>query len=434
MDEFAARRRRLLEAIEGAQGVAVFFSAPPTIRNNDVLHEYRQDSDFFYLTGFREPEAVLVLAPRHPTHKQILFVRPRDAEKEAWDGPRVGVEGAVSMLGADQAHPIAELAARLPAYLTGHHRLYHRLGKDRRADDLLLDAIARIRGRGRAPEVWPTEIVDTATVLHEMRARKSAQEIARMRRAAEITRDGHLAAMRLAAPGRHEYEIEASIREVFRRNGAERLAYPPIVGSGPNATVVHYRANSRRMEDGDLVLVDAGCEHDYYASDVTRTFPVSGTFSAPQRRIYEIVLDAQSAAVDAVERGATVDAIHAVALRRTVEGLVGLGLLQGEVDALIESKAYRPFFVHRTSHWLGMDVHDVGLYYLGGEPRPLEEGMVLTVEPGVYIRADEASVPEEYRGIGIRIEDDVLVTEAGRRVLTEDIPRSVADVERACRA
>jgi Xaa-Pro aminopeptidase len=431
MDLFAGRRRRLLEALQGA---AIFFSAPPTIRNNDVLNEYRQDSDFFYLTGFREPEAVLLLAPAHPKHKQILFLRPRDAEKEAWDGPRAGVEGAVSLLGADVAHPIGELTKRLPEYLAGNQRLYHRLGKERGADELVLDAIARLRGRGRSPEIWPTEIVDPATVLHEMRAIKSAEEIARMQRAAEITRDAHVGAMRLAAPGRHEYEIEALIRETFRRNGAERLAYPPIVGSGPNATVIHYRANNRRIEEGDLVLIDAGCEHEYYASDVTRTFPAGGTFSRPQRAIYEIVLDAQTAAIEAVKPGATLEAIHDAAIGQVVSGLVDLGLLQGEVDELIGSKAHRKLYVHRTSHWLGMDVHDVGLYYSGGKPRPLEEGMVLTVEPGLYLRGDDSTLPEEYRGIGVRIEDDVLVTRGGARVLTADIPKTVDDVERACRA
>jgi Xaa-Pro aminopeptidase len=431
MSVFAERRRRLLETLEG---VAVFFAAPSAIRNNDVLHEYRQDSDLFYLTGFREPEAVLVLAPAHPKHKQILFVRPRDAEHEVWDGARAGVEGAVSTFGADIAHPIGELAARLPDYVAGNQRLYHRLGKERSADDLVLAAIAKVRGRGRSPEQWPTAIVDPATVLHEMRARKGDEEIAAMRRAAEITRDAHVGAMRLGRPGRYEYELEASIREAFRRNGSERLAYPPIVGSGPNAIVLHYRANDRRIGEGELVLVDAGCELDYYACDVTRTFPASGTFSRPQREIYEVVLAAQRAAIEAVRPGATVDDIHAVAIRRIVTGLVGLGLLRGEVDALVASKAYRSFYMHRTSHFIGMDVHDVGLYYTGGKPRPLEEGMTLTVEPGVYVRPDEASVPEAYRGLGVRIEDCVLVTPDGCRVLTEDIPREAAEVERACRA
>ncbi|MFO0758372.1 MAG: aminopeptidase P N-terminal domain-containing protein [Byssovorax sp.] len=432
MEPFLARRRRLLEAIDGA---AIFFAAPWALRTNDVRHEYRQDSDLFYLTGFREPEAVLVLAPKHADHKQILFVRPRDPENAVWDGPRAGVEGAVERFGADIAHPIGELAARLPEYLRGHQRLYHALGKSRSADDRVIEAIARVRGKGRSASIWPTEIVDPAVVLHEMRARKSNDELFRMRRAAEITRDAHLAAMAAAAPGRHEYEVEAEIRRVCRQRGAERLAYPPIVGSGPNALVLHYRDNNRKIEDGELVLIDAAAEHDYYACDVTRTFPANGAFSPAQRELYEVVLEAEQAAIEAIKPGATIDGIHAIAVRQVVAGLVRLGLLEGEVDALVESRAYRKLYMHRTSHYLGMDVHDVGLYYgANGKPRPLEEGMVLTVEPGIYVAADDASAPARFRGLGVRIEDDVVVTAEGFRELTSDIPREAAEVERACRA
>lgn len=433
MQPFAERRRRLLERVQGG-GAAIFASPPVTLRNADVENEFRQDSDLYYLTGFAEQESVLVLSTAHPKHKQVLFVRARDPEKEVWDGARASVAEVVSTYGVDAAYSIGELDAKLPELLTGATRLYYRLGRDRIFDNRVLGAIARTRGRGRTPHAWPTEIVDPSTVLHEMRALKSDEEIAKMRRAAEITRDAHIGAMSRAAPGLYEYEIEAVVREVFRRNGSDRPAYLPIVGSGPNATVLHYRANKRRLGEGELVLLDAGCEYDFYASDVTRTFPVSGTFSKPQRRIYEIVLEAQLAAIEAVKPGATLEGIHDAAVRVIVDGLVGLGLLEGSAEKIIEDHAYKKYFMHRTSHWLGMDVHDVGAYFTSGKPRPLEAGMVLTVEPGIYIREGDEKVPSEYRGIGIRIEDDVVVTQTGSRDLTADIPKTVDDVERACRA
>jgi Xaa-Pro aminopeptidase len=431
MSPFAERRRRLLERITGT---AIFPSPPITYRNGDVENEFRQDSDLYYLTGFSERDCVLVLAPSHPSLKQVLFVRPRDPDSEIWDGPRAAVEDAALRFGVDAAFSIRDLKDKLPDLLRGSSRLYYRLGRDRRFDDRVLDAIARVRGRGRTPHIWPSEIVEPAGVLHEMRAIKDACEIEKMRRAAEVTRDAHLAAMSLTRPGMFEFEIEARVREVFRKNGSERPAYLPIVGSGPNATIIHYRANKRQVGEGDLVLLDAGCELDYYASDVTRTFPASGVFSDAQRRIYDIVLDAQLTAIAAVKPGATLEAIHAAAARVIAGGLLGLGLLEGSLEKILEEQAYRPFFMHRTSHWLGMDVHDAGAYFREGKPRPLEPGMVLTVEPGIYIRADNDRVPFEYRGIGVRIEDDILVTEAGSRDLTADIPKQTGDVERACRA
>ena len=430
MEPHSSRRRALAARLDGA---ALVPAAPVAIRNNDVEHEYRQDSDLHWLTGFVEPESVLLVVPNHPEHRTVLFLRPRDPEREAWDGPRVGVEGAVRELGVDAAFPIGELAERLPGYLARPERLYHRLGRERALDDLVLGAIDKTRARGRSVHAWPTAIVDPSVVLHELRLVKSEDEIALMRRAAEITRDAHLAVMRLAGPGRFEYELDAAIRETFRRSGCERAAYGSIVGSGPNATVLHYRKNARRMQAGELVLVDAGCENQYYAADVTRTFPVSGVFSPAQRRVYELVLEAERACVDAVAPGATVDGIHAIAVRTLVEGLVRLGVLEGDPGALVDAQAHKPWFMHRTSHWLGMDVHDVGAYYVGGAPRALAPGMVLTVEPGLYFSPDDARVPAELRGIGVRIEDDVLVTAEGRRELTADIPRSIDDVERACR-
>jgi Xaa-Pro aminopeptidase len=413
-------------------GVAVLPSAPVAIRNNDVEHEYRQDSDFYYLTGFVEPESVLVLATDHPDHRSVLFVRPRDPDREVWDGARAGVDGAVRDFGVDAAFPISELAQRLPDYLQNHEKLLYRLGKDRAFDEKMLAALDATRARSRRAISWPTQIVDTASLVHEMRLFKSKEEVSTMQRAAAITRDAHIAAMQLAKPGRYEYEVEAALRQVFRKNGSERPAYAPIVGSGPNATVLHYRQNDRRMDAGDLLLIDAGCEYGYYASDVTRTFPVSGKFSAPQEGIYRIVLDAQLAAIEATRPGATLEQIHDQALLVIIDGLIARGLLPDDRQKVVDEHLYRPFYMHRTSHWLGMDVHDVGAYFRDQKPRPLEAGMVITVEPGIYIGAGNALVPPEYRGIGVRIEDDVLVTEGGQLNLTADIPKSVSELERAC--
>jgi Xaa-Pro aminopeptidase len=414
------------------RGVAVLPSAPVAIRNNDVEHEYRQDSDFYYLTGFDEPESVLVLTTQHPDHRVVMFVRPRDPEREVWDGSRAGVEGAVRDFGADAAFPIGELAARLPDYLQNHERLMYRFGKDRPFDDKIVAALEATRARSRRGVGWPTAIVDPALMLHEMRLFKSKAELVAMQKAAAITRDAHIGAMHLAKPGRYEYEVDALLREVFRKNGSERPAYAPIVGAGKNATVLHYRNNSKRIEEGDLLLVDAGCEYDYYASDVTRTYPVSGKFSRPQREIYELVLASQMAAIDATRPGATLEDIHQRALEVIVDGLIALGLLSGDRQKNIDENLYRPFFMHRTSHWLGMDVHDVGAYFRAQKPRPLEPGMVLTVEPGIYIAEGNAQVPESYRGIGVRIEDDILVTESGHSNLTADIPKTVSELESAC--
>jgi Xaa-Pro aminopeptidase len=427
---FAERRKELMARL--VDGVAVFPSAPVAIRNNDVEHAYRQDSDFYYLTGFTEPEAVLVLATKHTDHSAVLFLRPRDPDREVWDGARAGLDGAVKDFGADAAFRVTELAQRLPDYLQNHERLLYRMGKDRAFDEKMLAALDATRARARRAISWPTQMVDPASILHEMRLFKSKEELSAMQRAAAITRDGHLAAMQLARPGRYEYEVEAALCQVFRQHGSERPAYAPIVGSGPNATVLHYRQNDRRIEAGDLLLVDAGCEYGYYASDVTRTFPVNGTFSAPQEAIYRVVLDAQLAAIEATRPGATLEQIHDRAVGVIVDGLLTLGLLTGDRQKIIDDQLYRPFYMHRTSHWLGMDVHDVGAYFRDHKPRPLEAGMVITVEPGIYIAAGNASVPPEYRGIGVRIEDDVLVTADGQLNLTADIPKSVSELERAC--
>ncbi len=431
-ETFARRRAALIEAMAAASpsAVAVIPSAPVFIRNNDVEHEYRQDSDLFYLTGFDEPESVAILDA--VTRKVTLFVRPRDRDREVWDGPRAGIDGAKALYGADDSFVISELDDKLPGLLQNHRRVYYRLGHNRKFDDRLLGGIDRVKARQRTGASAPTEVVDPGTILHEMRLRKTVPELEAMRTAARITREAHEIAMRRTKPGMHEYEVEALLLDTFRRHGSERPAYGSIVGSGPNACVLHYRKNDRRIHDGDLLLIDAGCEYGYYASDVTRTFPVGQAFSREQQAIYELVLEAQLQGIEATRPGANLDAIHAVNVDIITRGLVRLGLLQGEPEKLIETDGYKRFFMHRTSHWLGMDVHDVGNYYEGGKARPLEAGMVLTVEPGIYIAPDDATVPAEWRGIGVRIEDDVLVTLSGPEVLTAGIPKTVDEVRRAC--
>jgi Xaa-Pro aminopeptidase len=424
---YAERRARLLEAM--GPGVLVISSTPVAIRNNDVEHEYRQDSDLFYLTGFDEPESVLVLTNQHPEHRMVLFVRRRDPSREVWDGPRAGVDGAVTRFGADAAFAIDELAEKLPDYLQGCARLHYRVGRDRTFDGRLLDAMDVVRKRARNGVTVPAEIVDPALTLHELRLRKGPEEIAVMRRAAEVTREAHVAAMAVAKPGRFEYEVDAELRRVFRMRGAERPAYEPIVGSGRNATILHYRKNDRRMEERDLLLIDAGCELDYYASDVTRTFPVSGKFTPAQRAVYEVVLDAQEKCIAAVRPGTSLDQLHDIAVRVLTEGLVRLGLVAGDVDAAIAEGKYKPYYMHRTSHWLGMDVHDVGAYFHDGHARPLEPGFVLTIEPGLYV-AEDAECDPKWRGIGVRIEDDILVTVDGHENLTASIPKEPEEIER----
>jgi Xaa-Pro aminopeptidase len=425
---FRERRERFMAAI-GPRAVAVLPSARVFYRNNDVEHEYRPDSDFYYLTGFDEPDAVLVLRPEHAEQRAVLFVRPRDPAHEVWDGPRAGVEGAVARHGADAAYPIDELDTRLPELLAGRARMYYALGADRAFDDRVLRALGAARYRARKRGTWPTEIVEPGTELHEMRLRKSEAELAIMRTAAEITRDAFARALAVARPGRYEHEVEAVLRGVFRARGAERPAYQPIVASGPNACVLHHRSNNRYIEDGDLLLIDAGAEFGCYASDVTRTFPVNGRFTAPQRAVYQLVLDAQLAAIGLIAPGATVDQVHRRAVEVLTAGLLALGLLKGELEQLIKDESYKRFYMHGTSHWLGMDVHDVGRYYLDADPRPLEPGCVITVEPGLYFAPHDETIPAEYRGIGVRIEDDVACTPGGFRVLTDDIPKQVDELE-----
>ena len=436
-DLHARRRAAFFDAMASSAGdasdaVAVFPSAPVYTRNNDVEHDYRQDSDFFYLTGFDEPHSVLVMEGKE--RKATMFVRPRDPEREIWDGPRAGVDGVKSDFGADASFVVAELDAELPKLVQNHKRLYYRLGKDRPFDEKIIELVDRLRTRGRLGITAPTDVLDPGQILHEMRLYKHEADLEAMRRAAAITREAHVLAMGKTKPGMHEYEVEAILLDTFRRHGSERAAYGSIVGSGPNACILHYRANNRLMGSGELLLIDAGCEYGYYASDVTRTFPVSGKFSREQQAIYELVLEAQLASIAETKVGQTLEQIHRTSVEVITRGLVKLGLLAGEPEKLIEEEAYKPFYMHRTSHWLGMDVHDVGPYFIDGKPRKLDAGMVLTVEPGIYIAKDYDKVPAEWRGIGVRIEDDILVTTAGPEDLTAGIPKTVDEVHRACAA
>ena len=427
---YRARREAFLERV--GEGVLILPASPLAQRNADVEHAYRQHSDLYYLTGFDEPEAVLVLTNVHEEHQAVLFVRPKNKEREIWDGFRHGVSGAIETYGIDAAFSIDELETELRAYLIGAQRLHYELGENAPFDATLLRLLDRVRSQTRRDgRATPTEIISTRTSLHEMRLRKQADELARMRRANAISAEGHVAAMRAASPGVYEYTLEAELLSAFRRGGAERVAYDSIVGSGPNATVLHYRRNDRELRDGDLVLIDAGCEYGYYASDITRTFPVNGRFSKAQREVYEIVLAAQDACIEAVKPGVTMDAIHDVAVKVLTQGMLDLGWLEGGLDERIEDGAYRAYYMHRTSHWLGMDVHDVGSTFEGGAPRPFAEGHVLTVEPGLYVGV-EAEVDEAYRGIGVRIEDDIAVTADGYENLT-DVPKTPDEVERAVR-
>lgn len=440
---FSKRRRQFLEAVTARAGdgdaVCVFPAAPVFTRNNDVEHDYRQDSDLFYLTGFNEPATVLVMDATRKDggvaeYRSTMFVRPRDPDREIWDGPRFGVDGAKEHFGADEAFTIDKLAEELPKLFQNKKRLYYRLGVNRAMDDKVLEAIDKARARAKLGFTWPIEIVDPGTILHEMRLFKSKDDLAAMRKAADITAEAHLRAMGATKPGMHEFQVEAMILETFRANGSERAAYGSIVGSGANATILHYRQNNKKMEQGELLLIDAGAEYDYYAADVTRTFPVGAKFSKQQEAIYQLVLDAQEAGIAKTVVGSSLEQIHAACVDVITRGLVKLGLLQGEVEQLIKDEAYKPFFMHKTSHWLGMDVHDVGNYYLGGKARALEPGMVLTVEPGIYIGKDYDKVPPEWRGIGVRIEDDILVTAGAPDNLTQAIPKTVAEVQRASAA
>lgn len=427
--EFARRRRQLARSM-GRNAIAILPAAPVRHRNSDVEYPYRQDSDFYYLTGFEEPEAVAVLVPGREAAEYILFVRDRDPLRETWDGRRAGPDGAVERHAADDAFPISDLDEILPGLMENRERVYYAMGTHPEFDQKVLGWLQTLRGMARHGRHPPQEMTALDHVLHDMRLFKSRTEAGLMRESGRIAAAAQLRGMRYTKPGRYEYEIAAEIMHEYGRHHAT-AAYEPICGGGANSCILHYRENESRLDDGDLLLVDAGCEYQYYASDITRTWPVNGRFSPAQRAVYDIVLEAQQAAIAATRPGNHWNQAHEAAVEVITRGLVDLGLLKGRVPKLIQDGAYRKFFMHRTGHWLGMDVHDVGDYKIGDEWRVLEPGMVMTVEPGIYIPAGIRGVPKRFANIGIRIEDDVMVTAGGCEVLTGDVPNSATDIETA---
>ena len=432
---YTDHRRRLLDRLREEQACALVFASPTRVRNHDCDFRYRPDSDFWYLTGFREQDACLVLLPGEDASKDksILFLRERDPLMETWNGRRIGIERAPELLGVDEARDINELWTELPKMLSDWERIIYRTGQDADTDRKLIDLVSSLRSKARGGVEPPVELVDTAPLLHELRLFKSPAELTEMRRAAEITTEAHIECMRQTHPGMNECEVDALIEYTFRRRGSTGAAYTNIVAGGANACILHYVENDQALADGDLLLIDAGSESNYYASDVTRTFPVNGTFSPEQRAVYEVVLAAQKTTIEGLAPGVPFDWMHRHALEGIVDGLIELGLLKGTRESVIEDKSYNRFYMHKAGHWLGLDVHDCGAYFIDGASRVLEAGMVLTVEPGIYIADDDETVEERWRGIGVRIEDDILVTESGWENLTADIPKEVNEVEAACR-
>jgi Xaa-Pro aminopeptidase len=428
MTEFAKRRKALMQVV-GARGIIILPSAPVAHRNGDCEYPFRQHSDFYYLTGFEEPEAVAVFLPKRSDGEFILFSRVRDRDKEIWEGLRAGQHGAKEIFGADEAYPIAELEDILPELLSGREEIHYNVGIDKIFDDVLFTAMNKIRSKIRNGLQSPLIFVDIVHTIHEMRLIKSPGEIALMQKAADISAGAHIRAMQACAPGLNEYQLEAEISYEFQRHGARFSAYNSIVGSGANSCILHYVNNNKIIQQNDIVLIDAGCEYQNYAADITRTFPASGKFSPEQRAIYEIVLAAQVAGIKAIRPGAAWPAAQKAIVKIITQGLLDLGLLKGKLDDLIDKQAYFPFYMHKSGHWLGLDVHDVGRYKINGKWRTLEAGMVLTVEPGIYISADLPNVPDRWKNIGVRIEDDIVVTEKGAHILTDKVPKKIADIE-----
>lgn len=425
--EYATRRARVAEAI-GDDGIAIVPAAPERVRNRDVLYPYRPDSDFRYLTGFTEPQAVAVLAPGREDGEFLLFCRERDPEREVWDGLRAGPDGAVRDYGADSAHPIAEFGEWLPGLLAGRQRLFYNLGEHPGMDGTILSTLRSQRAGGRGDARPPSDIATLDGILHEMRLRKSPGELELMRTAAATSARAHRRAMTAVAPEMLEYQLAAELHYEFARDGMDP-AYPSIVGGGANACILHYIENRAPLVDGDLVLIDAGAEYAGYAADITRTFPVNGRFSGPQKDLYAVVLAAQKAAILAVRAGYDYEAPHRASVRVLTQGLVDLKLLKGNVDDLIEQGAYRRFYMHGTGHWLGMDVHDVGVYKVDGRWRALEPDMTVTIEPGLYVPAGSEGVDRRFWNTGVRIEDDVRVTDGDAEVLTAGVPKEVGEIE-----
>jgi Xaa-Pro aminopeptidase len=428
MTEYAKRRKLLMQKI-GPHGIVILASSPTARRNGDADYHYRQHSDFYYMTGFQEPEAVAIFAPKRKEGEFIIFNRVHDKEHEIWDGKRAGQDGARKKYGANQSYPIAELEKRLPELLEGRETIYHGFSQDKNFDKIILKAVNKVRGKIRAGHKAPINFVDIVDTIHEMRLIKSPAEIALMRRAAEISAQAHTRAMLFCQPGVYEYELEAEIIHEFQRNGARFPAYNTIVGSGANTCILHYIENDQVIKKGDLVLVDAGAEYQHYAADITRTFPASGHFTAEQRAIYQIVLDSQLAGIKAIKVGATWPSVQTAIVKVITTGLVKLGILKGNVSALIKKNAYEPFYMHSSGHWLGLDVHDAGRYKIKNKWRTFTPGMVLTVEPGIYISADSKGVQKRWHNIGVRIEDDILVTKKGAEVLTDAVPKKINEIE-----
>jgi Xaa-Pro aminopeptidase len=426
--EFKKRRKQLMQRV-GKGNIALIGSAAERVRNRDVHYPYRQDSDFYYLTGFNEPEALAVFIPGREQGEYILFCREYDETKALWEGAHAGLEGAVKHYEADDSFPIDDLDEILPGMLENKGKVFYPMGRNPDLDHSLLEWINHLRGQSRRGVTAPGELVSLEHILHEMRLFKSPAELKLMRRAAEVSAHAHAKAMQVCKPGLYEYQIEAELLYQFYQGGLRHVAYPSIVAGGKNACVLHYTENKEALKSGDLLLIDAGAECDHYAADITRTFPVSGRFTEPQKQLYQLVLDAQAAALEQIRPGLPWNAAHEAAVETLTKGLVELGILKGKVKKLIKDEKYKPFFMHRIGHWLGMDVHDVGDYKVDQEWRLLEPGMVLTVEPGLYIPPDYEKVEEKWRGIGIRIEDDILVTASGYECLTSAVPKSIDDIE-----
>lgn len=423
-----AKRRNLLMEIAGQDAVIIVRSAAAKIRNNDVYYPYRQDSDFLYLSGFSEPDAMIVLLPGDERGASILFCRERDQHREMWDGTMTGLEGAVEQYGFDEAYSVDEIKQRLPRLLRGRERIFHDLGKDPEFDQSLIGWMNDFRAKKHGKFQSPDEIIALDHSLHEMRLFKSRTEITAMRKSARIAARAHRRAMQVCQPGMNEADIHAELLYTFTQNQCE-ASYIPIVGGGANACVLHYISNRDTLNDGDLLLIDAGCEYDGYASDITRTFPVNGKFSGPQRDLYGLVLAAQEEAINTVREGNPWEQVHEAAVRVATQGMIDLGIVKGSLDEALEEEYFRDFYIHNTGHWLGLDVHDVGEYDIDGHSRVLEAGMVMTVEPGIYIPVKAKSVDKTWRGMGIRIEDNVVVTKNGADVLTTDICKSIDEIE-----
>jgi Xaa-Pro aminopeptidase len=426
--EFKTRRKQLMTYI-GKDNIAIISSASTRTRNRDVDYPFRQDSDFYYLTGFNEPEALAVFIPGRKQGEYILFCREYDQQKALWEGAHAGLEGATISYGADDSFPIDDVADILPGMLENKGKVFYPMGRDSNLDHNLLEWLTYLRTQSRSGITAPGELVSLEHVLHEMRLFKSAAEIKLMKQAAEVSALAHIRAMQQCQPGLYEYQVEAELIHSFMQQGLRAVAYPSIVAGGENACVLHYIENTAKLKRGDLLLIDAGAECDHYAADITRTFPVSGRFSEAQQQLYQLVLDAQLAAITQIKPGLPWNLAHETAVEVLTTGLVKLGLLKGRVSKLIKDEVYKQFFMHRIGHWLGMDVHDVGDYKVDSEWRILEPGMVLTIEPGLYIPPDCNKVDKKWRGMGIRIEDDVLVTRDGCEVLTASIPKTIAEIE-----